>query len=122
MEERQAIDYDEKIMEVLLSIGISANLNGYHFLKDSIRMVIDDPSYINNITKKMYPAVADRWSTTTSKVERSIRHALTVSYNKGKMIYLNNLFGVDVLDANDRPTNAEFVALLADRLSLEFVK
>ena len=122
MEQKQAVDFDEKIMEILLSIGISANLNGYHFLKDSIKMVIDDPTYLSSITKKMYPAVADRWSTTTSKVERSIRHALTVSYNKGKMIYLNNLFGVDILDINDRPTNAEFVALLADRLSLEYVK
>lgn len=114
--------YDSKIMEVLLSIGISANLHGYHFLKDSIKMVIDDPDYLNHITKKMYPAIAHKFNTTTSSVERAIRHALDVSFNKGKMIYLNHLFGVNVFGINDRPTNAEFVALMADRLSMERVK
>lgn len=109
---------DNKLVDILLSIGISANLQGYHFLKESIKMVIDDPTTISSVTKIMYPEVADKFNTTACRVERAIRHAIDVSYNKGKILNLNDIFGLPILDVNEKPTNSEFVALIADRLSL----
>ena len=107
-------------MEILLQIGIPANLQGYQFLKESIKLVIDNPVYINAITKRMYPTVASTFNTTACRVERAIRHALEVAYNKGKMKNINKIFGLKILADNERPTNSEFVALIADRLSLDF--
>jgi two-component system response regulator (stage 0 sporulation protein A) len=111
---------DKRLMEILLQIGIPANLQGYQFLKESIKLVIDNPVYINAITKRMYPTVASTFNTTACRVERAIRHALEVAYNKGKMKNINKIFGLKILADNERPTNSEFVALIADRLSLDF--
>ena len=110
---------DKRIMDIFLSVGISAHLQGYQYLKESIKLVMKDPSSINSVTKKIYPTVAEKFDTTAGRVERGIRHALEVSYAKGKMIYLNKIFGIEVLIQNEKPTNSEFVALLADKLSLE---
>lgn len=110
---------DKKIMDIFLSVGISAHLQGYHYLKECVKIVINDPQSINSITKKIYPAVAEKFETTSCRVERGIRHALDVSYSKGKIVHLNKLFGIEVLSDNEKPTNSEFVALLADKLSLE---
>lgn len=110
---------DKRIMDIFLSIGISAHLQGYQYLKESVKMVINDPSCINSITKKMYPRIAVMFKTTACRVERGIRHALEVSYAKGKMVHLNDIFGLDILTETEKPTNSEFVALVADRLSLE---
>jgi len=110
---------DKRIMDIFLSVGISAHLQGYHYLKESVKIVMNDPNSINSVTKKIYPAVADKFDTTAGRVERGIRHALEVSYAKGKMIYLNKIFGIEVLTQNEKPTNSEFVALLADKLCLE---
>ena len=111
---------DSKVMGILLEIGISANLQGYQYLRESIKLVIENPLYISSITKKMYPQVAETFNTTACRVERGIRHAIDVSFNKGKMININKIFGLNVLGNNERPTNSEFVALVADRLALEF--
>ena len=110
---------DKRIMDIFLSIGISAHLQGYQYLKESVKMVINEPSCINSITKKMYPRIAVMFETTACRVERGIRHALEVSYAKGKMVHLNDIFGVEILTETEKPTNSEFVALVADRLSLE---
>ena len=101
-------------------MGISANLQGYYFLKDSIKMAIENPRYISSITKIMYPTIAVKYKTTACRVEWAFRHALEVSFNKGKIINLNEIFGLKIFDEYDKPTNSEFVALIADRLSLEF--
>ena len=98
---------DKRLMDILLTIGIPANLQGYQFLKDSIKLVIKNPECINNITKIMYPQVASKFGTTTSKVERSMRHALEVSFNKGKIVYLNEVFGVNIFDINDKGENVD---------------
>lgn len=82
-------------------------------------MAIVDPMYIGSITKTMYPKVASRYQTTACRVERAIRHAIDVSYNKGKIILLNDIFGLNIYDEREKPTNAEFVALIADRLSMD---
>lgn len=113
-------DKDKQIIDVLLSIGISANLQGYYFLKESIKLAMSSPAFINSITKLMYPEVAQRYQTTACRVERAMRHAIEVSFNKGKIVCLNEIFGLNIFDKNDKPTNAEFVALVADRLALGF--
>lgn len=111
---------DKKLVDILLSVGISANLQGYLFLKESIKLAIDNPTYVGAITKIMYPTIAIKFKTTACRVERSIRHALEVAYNKGKIMNLNEIFGLKIIDINEKPTNSEFVALVADRLALEF--
>lgn len=110
---------DRKVVDILLSLGISPNLQGYTFLKESIKLAIYNPSYIGAITKIMYPTIAIKFKTTACRVERSIRHALEVSYMKGKIYNINEIFGLNILEENEKPTNSEFVALIADRLALE---
>ncbi len=110
---------DRKVIDILLSLGISPNLQGYTFLKESIKLAIYNPSYIGAITKIMYPTIAIKFKTTACRVERSIRHALEVSYMKGKIYNINEIFGLKILEENEKPTNSEFVALIADRLALE---
>ena len=106
-------------MEIFVSIGISAHLQGYQYLKDAIKLVMDEPECINSVTKIMYPRIAEKYSTTACRVERGIRHALETSYAKGKMIHLNKILGMNVLSEGEKPTNSEFVALLADIINLE---
>jgi len=113
---------DKRLVDILLSVGISANLNGYSYLKESIKLAIKEPKSINAITKILYPTVAMKYNTTSCRVERAIRHALEVSFNKGKIVTLNEIFGLKIFDKHEKPTNSEFVALVADRLSLELKK
>lgn len=117
--EKEKINLDKRLVDILLSVGISANLHGYHFLKESIKLVIDDPNYIGGVTKYMYPQIASTFKTTACRVERAIRHALEVAFNKGRITNLNEMFGLKIFDENEKPTNSEFVALIADRLTLE---
>ena len=114
------VNKDKRLVDILLSVGISANLQGYNYLKEAIKLAIKDSQFITSITKKMYPTVASKFNTTSCRVERAIRHALEVSFNKGKIVVLNELFGLKIFDNNEKPTNSEFVALVADRLSMEF--
>jgi len=117
---KEVMPLDQRISEILLTVGISANLQGYHYLKEAIKLAIKDPKCVNSVTKVLYPKVAEKFNTIPTRVERAIRHALDVSYNKGKIIKLNDVFGLRILDKNEKPTNSEFVALVADRLSLEY--
>lgn len=112
-------EIDKQIADVLLGIGISANLQGYHFLKEAIKVSILSPAFINSITKLLYPEVARRYKSTAGRVERAIRHAIEVSYNKGRIIYLNKLFDLQIFEEKDKPSNGEFIALVADRLALQ---
>ncbi|MGN0960676.1 MAG: sporulation initiation factor Spo0A C-terminal domain-containing protein [Christensenellales bacterium] len=112
-------EIDKRLMDIFLSIGISAHLQGYHYLRESIKLIMEHPDYISSITKLMYPKIADKFSTTPCRVERAIRHALEVSFNKGKMIRLNDVLELQVLSEDERPTNSEFVALIADKLNIE---
>ena len=110
---------DEKITSVFLSVGIPAHIKGYHFLREAIRMVYYKPELISKITKELYPGIAKRFNTTPSKVERAIRHAIEVSWTRGKIENINKLFGFNVYGKNDKPTNGEFIALVADKLLME---
>ena len=121
-EDKNNSKVDKKLVDILLSIGISANLQGYHYLKESIKLVMENPYYIGAITKIMYPKIANKFETTASRVERAIRHALEVAYNKGKITNLNQIFGLKIFNKNEKPTNSEFVALVADMLSYDLVK
>ncbi len=110
---------DEKIANIFISVGIPAHIKGYHFLREAIKMAIECPDIINSITKRLYPNVAERFETSASKVERAIRHAIEVAWNKGKIENINSLFGIKVYTSNEKPTNGEFIALVADKMLIE---
>jgi len=110
---------DEEITSIFLTIGIPAHIKGYHFLREAVKMVVEDSSLINSITKELYPGVARRYNTTPSKVERAIRHAMEVAWNRGHIDSINAIFGYHVFTKQDKPTNGEFIALVADKLSLD---
>lgn len=121
---RQAIkrsehNLDEKLANIFISVGIPAHIKGYQFLREAIKMAIESPDIINSITKKLYPSIAQRFDTSASKVERAIRHAIEVAWNRGKIENINTVFGIKVYSANDKPTNGEFIALLADKMIME---
>lgn len=115
----QSKSLDEKITSIFLTIGIPAHIKGYQFLREAIKIVIRTPEMINSITKELYPAIAAHFETTPSKVERAIRHSIEVAWSRGKIENLNTIFGYNIYGKNDKPTNGEFIALIADRLMLE---
>lgn len=84
-----------------------------------MKLAVDEPEIINSITKRLYPSIAGRFDTSASKVERAIRHAIEVAWNRGKMENVNSLFGIKIYSNNDKPTNGEFIALIADKMLLE---
>ena len=110
---------DEKLANIFITVGIPAHIKGYQFLREAIKMAIDSPDIINSITKKLYPSIANKFSTSPSKVERAIRHAIEVAWNRGKIENINNIFGIKIYTAHDKPTNGEFIALLADKMIME---
>ena len=110
---------DERIANIFLSMGIPAHIKGYHFLREAIKLVVNDREMINAITKDLYPTVALNFNTTSSKVERAIRHAIVVAWTRGQMENINMLFGSKLYVKHEKPTNGEFIALIADRLSIE---
>lgn len=112
---------DEKITNIFITVGIPAHIKGYQFLREAIKMAIENPEIINSITKKLYPSIAERFETSASKVERAIRHAIEVAWNRGKIENINALFGVRVYSNNEKPTNGEFIALVADKMLIEGV-
>ncbi len=110
---------EEKISNIFITVGIPAHIKGYQFLREAIKMAIEEPSIINSITGQLYPSIANRFSTSASKVERAIRHAIEVAWNRGKIENINNLFGLKVYNSNEKPTNGEFIALVADKMLVE---
>ncbi|MBQ8762421.1 MAG: sporulation transcription factor Spo0A [Clostridia bacterium] len=110
---------DERLGNIFITVGIPAHIKGYQFLREAIKMAIDSPEIINSITKKLYPSIAERFDTSPSKVERAIRHAIEVAWNRGKIENINSVFGLEVYGTNEKPTNGEFIALLADKMLVE---
>ena len=108
-----------KITEILHEIGVPAHIKGYHYLRDSIRMAVEDPGIINAVTKQLYPGVAKLYSTTSSRVERAIRHAIEVAWDRGDVDVLNSYFGYTIHNTRGKPTNSEFIAMISDKLRLE---
>ena len=116
---KQNKNLDEKISNLFISVGIPAHIKGYQFLREAIKMTIESPDIINSITKRLYPGIAELYQTSPSKVERAIRHAIEVAWNRGKIENINNIFGIKIYSPNEKPTNGEFIALIADKLLLE---
>ncbi len=111
---------ESRVTDMIHEIGIPAHIKGYHYLRDSIIMAVEDMDVLNAVTKVLYPTVAKRHQTTSSRVERAIRHAIEVAWSRGKLDTLDSLFGYTVSHGKGKPTNSEFIALIADTLRLEY--
>ena len=111
---------ETRVTNMLHEIGIPAHIKGYHYLRDAIIMAVNDMDVLNAITKILYPTVAKKYQTTSSRVERAIRHAIEVAWSRGKLDTLDELFGYTVSTGKGKPTNSEFIALIADTIQLEY--
>ena len=115
-------DYELEIYitNIMLDIGVPAHLKGYQYLREAIMMAVEDNSMLSSITKVLYPTIAKRFETTPSRVERAIRHAIEVAWSRGRMETLDALFGYTINTGKGKPTNSEFIALIADRIRLKY--
>ncbi len=111
-------DLELMITEIIHQIGVPAHIKGYHYLRDSIILSVKDPEHINCITKLLYPTVAKMHNTTSSRVERAIRHAIEVAWDRGDVDVLDSYFGFTINNGRGKPTNSEFIAMIADKLRL----
>lgn len=119
MDERNNKDLELQVTDILHEIGVPAHIKGYHYLRCSILMAIEYPHIINAITKELYPSVAKNYETTSSRVERAIRHAIEVAWDRGDVEVLNSYFGYTIHNGRGKPTNSEFIAMISDRLRIE---
>jgi two-component system, response regulator, stage 0 sporulation protein A len=108
------------VTNIIHEIGVPAHIKGYQYLRDAIMMSVNDNEMLNSITKLLYPSIAKKHKTTPSRVERAIRHAIEVAWSRGKMDTIDELFGYTVSNGKGKPTNSEFVALIADKIRLEY--
>lgn len=107
------------VTNVIHEVGVPAHIKGYQYLREAIMMVVNDIDIINQITKQLYPEIAEKYKTTPSRVERAIRHAIEVAWGRGQTDTVENIFGYTVSAAKGKPTNSEFIAMIADKLRLE---
>ena len=107
------------VTSIIHEIGVPAHIKGYHYLREAIILAVHDLEIINAITKILYPTVAKKFGTTSSRVERAIRHAIETAWNRGDLDTLNKFFGYTVSNTKGKPTNSEFIAMIADKLNLE---
>jgi len=115
-------DLEMHITKLILEIGVPAHIKGYQYLRSGIQMSVEDPEMINAITKLLYPAIAKKHLTTPSRVERAIRHAIEVAWERGDLDVLHSMFGYTISYSRGKPTNSEFIALLADKLRMQSQK
>ena len=117
--EKHPADLKNLVTEIIHEIGVPAHIKGYQYLREAIMITVEDMDVINAVTKVLYPEVAKRFSTTPSRVERAIRHAIEVAWDRGDLETLQKFFGYTVSNTKGKPTNSEFIAMIADRLVLE---
>lgn len=110
---------DAQITQIIHEIGVPAHIKGYHYLREAIGIVYNDVEILGSITKVLYPKIADRYKTTPSRVERAIRHSIEVAWGRGNMDAIRNVFGYTVSASKTKPTNSEFIAMIADKLRME---
>ena len=110
---------DEQITNLFLTLGIPAHIKGYQYLREAVRMVMENHDVINRITKELYPGIARRFDTSASKVERAMRHAIEVAWTRGRLEAVNQMYGYRVFAREDKPTNGEFIAMVSDKLSVK---
>ena len=113
-------DIESQVTKIIHQIGVPAHIKGYQYLRSAIIMTINDSDIINSVTKILYPSVAKKYSTTTSRVERAIRHAIEVAWDRGDIDTLNSYFGYTIQTNRGKPTNSEFIAMIADNLRLKY--
>ena len=129
MIERGQISYTEKIDDIetivtnnIHELGVPAHIKGYQYMRTAIMMVLDNQDLLNFITKQLYPEIAKKYKTTSSRVERAIRHAIEVAWGRGRPETLNEIFGYTIHDGKGKPTNSEFIAMVSDRIRLSTKK
>ncbi len=120
MDVQPELNLEGRVTDMIHEIGIPAHIKGYHYLRDAIIMAVEDMDVLNAITKVLYPTVAKKHQTTASRVERAIRHAIEVAWSRGKLDTLDDLFGYTVSNGKGKPTNSEFIALIADTIRLKY--
>ena len=113
-------DIESQVTKIIHQIGVPAHIKGYQYLRSAILMTINDNDVINSVTKVLYPTVAKKYKTTTSRVERAIRHAIEVAWDRGDVDTLNSYFGYTIQNTRGKPTNSEFIAMIADNLRLKY--
>ncbi len=113
-------DIETQVTRIIHQIGVPAHIKGYQYLRTAILMTVSDSNIINSVTKVLYPSVAKQYSTTTSRVERAIRHAIEVAWDRGDVDTLNSYFGYTIQNSRGKPTNSEFIAMIADNLRLRY--
>ena len=113
-------DMESQVTKIIHEIGVPAHIKGYQYLRSAILMTIEDNEIINSVTKILYPSVAKKYGTTTSRVERAIRHAIEVAWDRGDVDTLNSYFGYTIQNTRGKPTNSEFIAMIADNLRLKY--
>jgi two-component system response regulator (stage 0 sporulation protein A) len=118
-QEDMSFTLEAKVTNILHEIGVPAHIRGYHYMREAIIMSVNDLDVLNYITKELYPSIAKKCNTTPSRVERAIRHAIEVAWSRGKIDAIDKLFGYTVNTHKGKPTNSEFIALIADRLRIE---
>ncbi len=116
----QGSDIESQVTQIIHQIGVPAHIKGYQYLRTAIMLTIKDSDIINSVTKVLYPSVAKKYATTTSRVERAIRHAIEVAWDRGDVDTLNSFFGYTVQNNRGKPTNSEFIAMIADNLRLKY--
>ena len=114
-----SFDLEMGVTAIIQKIGVPAHIKGYQYMRDAIIMVIKDMDAINSVTKILYPTVAKKYNTTSSRVERAIRHAIEVAWDRGDPEVLDEMFGYTIMSSKGKPTNSEFIAMISDKLRLE---
>lgn len=113
-------DIETQVTQIIHQIGVPAHIKGYQYLRTAILLTVKDSDIINSVTKVLYPSVAKKYATTTSRVERAIRHAIEVAWDRGDVDTLNAYFGYTIQNNRGKPTNSEFIAMIADNLRLKY--
>jgi len=116
---RGPIDLETEITSIIHEVGVPAHIKGYMYLREAITMVVNDMELLSAVTKELYPSIAKKYNTTASRVERAIRHAIEVAWGRGQVEAINKLFGYTVHGDKGKPTNSEFIAMIADKLRLK---
>lgn len=115
----EPVDLETEITTIIHEIGVPAHIKGYMYLREAITMVVNDMELLSAVTKELYPSIAKKYNTTASRVERAIRHAIEVAWGRGQIDAINKLFGYTIHNDKGKPTNSEFIAIIADKLRLK---
>ncbi|ABK61161.1 MULTISPECIES: sporulation transcription factor Spo0A [Clostridium] len=115
----EPMDLESEITNIIHEIGVPAHIKGYMYLREAISMVVNDVELLSAVTKELYPSIAKKYNTTASRVERAIRHAIEVAWSRGQVETINRIFGYTIHNGKGKPTNSEFIAMVADKLRLK---